>query len=146
MACTSPRDPAHEVVRAELEAHLLASLRSRGSSDLVPAHLAALDDADLATTSARLVRLRQACGCSEGAACLLAALLLGSLLAVRRGATSLGEGIALGATVLGWSLVAAAVGKVAGILVSRVQWHLERGRLFRRLAGAPEGGGHVVLR
>ncbi len=145
MACTSPRDPALEVVRAELEAHLLASLRSRGSS-LVPAQLNALDDTALAATSARLVRLRQACGCSEGAACMIAALLLGALLAVRRGATSLGEGIVLGATVLGWSLVAAAVGKVAGILVSRVQWHLERDRLFRRLAGAPEGGGHVVLR
>jgi hypothetical protein len=108
--------------------------------------LARLDDADLVTISTRLIRFHQACGCSTGAACMLATLLLGSLLAVRRGATTLGEGIALSATVLGWGLVAAAVGKVTGIVVSRMRWYLERDRLFRRLADTSEGGGHVVLR
>jgi hypothetical protein len=136
----------HGITRADLEACLVAAVRSRATSVLTPDHLARLDDTELATTAARLLRLRQACGCLEGGVCMMGALLVGSLLALRRGASNLTEGIMLGAKVLGWVLVAAAVGKVVGMGVSRARWHVERGRLFRRLAGAPEGGGHVVLR
>jgi uncharacterized transporter YbjL len=77
---------------------------------------------------------------------MIAALLLGLLLAIHHGATNLGEVISLSATILGVSLFAAAVGKVAGIAVSRALWYLERYRLLRRLTDPKEGGGNVVLR
>ena len=77
---------------------------------------------------------------------MIAALLLGSMFAVRNGATTLVEVITLSAMVLGGGIVAAAAGKVAGIALSRARWYLERDRLFRRLAGPSEGGQHVVLR
>jgi VIT1/CCC1 family predicted Fe2+/Mn2+ transporter len=139
-------DRDQETPRAELEARLLASIRPRYSSHLTQADLARLDDADLAATSARLIRLRQACGCSAGAACLIGALLVGSLMAFRSGATTILEVISLIALVLLGAVVAAVIGKITSIALSKVRWRLESARLIRRLVDSPDGGPHVVLR
>lgn len=144
MEYVAQSERAREATRAELETRLLASVRALDAAPAVD--LARLDDSDLATSADRLTRLRQACGCAAGAFCMTAALIIGSVLAVHSGATDLVEALVLGIKVLGWSLLAAIVGKIAGLLVARLRWQLERDRLMRQLAINHDGGRHVVLR
>lgn len=120
------------VSRPELESRLLASLRIR--RDQRPQFsLSLLEDVEMATAAVRLSQLHGGCGCAAGAACMLAALLLGSLLALRQGASNGGAALTSAGAVLIAALVAAVLGKLVGMAVSKIRWRLERERLLRRL-------------
>ena len=137
MSFAAQRTPANDGTRPELEARLVASLHSPVAKLPTRTQLAQLDETDLVTIAARLNRFRDACGCAAGAASMIAVLCLGCALAFRSGTPELRGTLVLVLKVLGSALVAAIVGKVAGMLMSRARWRFERDRLFRRLAGAP---------
>ncbi|MGZ4700052.1 MAG: hypothetical protein ACXV3B_04975 [Ilumatobacteraceae bacterium] len=133
--------------RSECEAVVSYELGRRAGSIIEADVLASLDDATIATAARRLNRWRKACGCSTGAAFVLAALAFRLFVNVRAGVS--GEFDALRDVVVsgGWVLAAAALGKLVGLAAARVCLRLQTERLVRRLARANgQELRHVVLR
>ncbi len=133
--------------RSECEAVVSYELGRRAGSIIEPEALASLDDNTLGTAARRLNSWRKACGCSTGAAFVIAALAFRLFVNVRAGVPGALDALRDLVVSGGWVLAAAALGKIVGLAAARACLRIQTEWLVRRLTRTSgEELRHVVLR
>jgi hypothetical protein len=132
--------------RSEYEAIVSNELLRRRLA-IEPDALASLDDTTLVISARRLNRWRKACGCSTGAAFVIAALAFRLFVTVRTGVPNGLDAVRDLVVSGGWVLAAAALGKLVGLATARACLRIQTEWLVRCLAHTSgEERCHVVLR
>lgn len=122
--------------RDELEAKFFRSLHQ--TARLTSRLIHNLGDDELGRIAARLGQFRDECGCSAGAAFLVAGMVAAVAYGLQRGASSLGDAAGLAGRLLVAVLLFTAIGKVAAIALARVRWRIESRRV-RTFVSTREG-------
>lgn len=133
--------------RSDLEAMFVAALSKPNHRSIEGPNVALLGVRELQDVTKRLMRLKTACGCQEGAVGMLVGLALGSLILTRHGVSG-GAGLLAGAgLMIAVVVLGAGLGKALGVWVAGIRWSMERERFLTSVGTGREAGDqHVVLR
>ncbi len=129
--------------RAELEAAFLSALWS-APQPLPAERIRAIESAEMAVITQRMLRLRNECGCAASAWCMTVAIAAAVVLGIAHGASDLPGLLGLAALCVLGVLAAAALGKAVTITIYRARWRAERNRVVFRLTNREEAGDVVV--
>jgi len=133
--------------RSDLETAFVEAIPNPDQRSSSAPDIALLGGRDLQDATKRLMRLKTACGCQEGAVGMFVGFTLGATILARHGVSG-GVGVLCSVGLMtGVVLLGTGLGKALGLWVARVRWSMERQRLLTWAATGREAGDrHVVLR